>query len=271
MVLADQDPSSEATIRAARKLAEGFEAHLTIVGFTAMAKVDPTFRPALEATVASVCDSFKDHVLIILDNQDIASWVVDRCNSGAARLVVKTGHRTESLFYSPTDWRLMRETDVPTLFMNSGQTSRPVKRVMMTLDVENESPEQRSLDQSVAVQAQNFARLFGAELHGAVCIETSKVLSDLDLVDLHKRERAHAPEARQRIAREFGDYKIPDKNWHIHAGAPDRVLAGIAKGIKADLVVVGTVGRKRLEGLFLGNTAERLLGRLETNVLVIKN
>lgn len=270
MVLADQDPSSEAAILEARKLAEGFEAHLTIIGFTAMEKVDPNFRPALEATVVRACAGFEDYDLIILDNQDIASWVVDRCNAGAVRLVVKTGHRTETLFYSPTDWRLMRETDVPVLFLNEHADRRPTKRIMITADVENQSPEQRALDQAVAAEAQGFASIYGSDLHGAVCIETSRVLSDLDLVNLHKREQAHAPEARETLAREFADCGVRSENWHVHAGVPDAVLAGIAKGIKADLVVVGTVGRKRLEGLLLGNTAEKLLKTLRTNVLVVK-
>lgn len=49
------------------------------------------------------------------------------------------------------------------------------------------------------------------------------------------------------------------------------MIRGIAGGIKADLVVVGTVGRQRLKGLLLGNTAEKLLGAVKANVLVVKS
>lgn len=271
LVIADQNPDISGTIALARRIAEGRGAQLSVVGFTKMEKTDPTFRPSLEETVKRACKGFDDHDLMILDDTDIASWVIDRCALGKAQLVVKTGHRSETIFYSPIDWRLIRENPAPVLFVNGAENHSAMKTIMATVDIEDESKEQRALDQGVMDAAETFARIFDGTLHGAVCIETSRVLSDLDLVDPHKREREHAPEVRDVIAREYKKYDIAEENWHVHAGTPDSVIKGIANGIHADLVVVGTVGRKRLQGLLLGNTAEKLLGAIKANVLVIKS
>lgn len=270
MVLADQNPDISGTISLARRIAEARSAHLSVVGFTKMVNTDPTYRSSLEETVKRACRGFEDHDLLILDDGDIAGWVIDRCALGKAQIVVKTGHRSETIFYSPLDWRLIRECPAPVLFVNGAENHSAMQTIVATVDVEDTSPEQTALNQGVMEQANGFIQSFGGVLHGAVCIETSRVLSDLDLVDPHKREQAHAPEVREAIGRDYSQYDIKPENWHIHAGPPDSVLKGIANGIGADLVVVGTVGRKRLQGMLLGNTAEKLLGSIRANVLVIK-
>lgn len=58
----------------------------------------------------------------------------------------------------------------------------------------------------------------------------------------------------------------------IHAGptSPSHaVLEGVA-ALAADLVVMGTVARGGIAGLLVGNTAERLLGRLDCSILAVK-
>lgn len=271
LVIADQNPDISGTIALARRIAEGLGVHLSVVGFTKMEKTDPTFRPSLEETVKRACKGFDDHDLMILDDTDIAGWVIDRCALGKAKLVVKTGHRSETIFYSPIDWRLIRENPAPVLFVNGATNRKSMKTIMATVDIEDESKEQCALDQGVMDEAETFARIFDGTLHGAVCIETSRALTDLDLVDPRKREQAHTPQVRAAIERDYKNYDIAEENWHIHAGTPESVIRGIANGIQADLVVVGTVGRKRLQGLLLGNTAEKLLGAIKANVLVVKS
>ena len=47
-------------------------------------------------------------------------------------------------------------------------------------------------------------------------------------------------------------------------------ISEIAEKIKAELVVLGTIGRTGLSAAFLGNTAEHVIGRLNCDVLAIK-
>jgi universal stress protein E len=58
----------------------------------------------------------------------------------------------------------------------------------------------------------------------------------------------------------------------IHAGVtcPSRGVLEAEERLHPDLVVMGSVSRTGLPGLLMGNTAERLLGSLDTSLLVVK-
>lgn len=269
LVIADPNPDNTRVIDRARVVADGLGAGLLVVGFTPHDDHDSTYAPRLLGTVRHALGDFEDYEITIEEDGDIAARVVERCRSGDIDLIIKTGHRSESAFHSPTDWHLIRDTKTPLLLLD-GHSHQELKTVMATVDVESDVLEQRALDRKVLDYSGDWAKHFGSTLHAAICVETSQILSDLDLVDVHKREHAHAPAVRKIIESEYRDYDIAPGNWHIHAGAPEKVLAGMAQGIKADLVVMGSVGRKSLQGLLLGNTAEKILQFLHTNVLVIK-
>ena len=270
LVIADPDPNKTRTLHQAKLAADDLGARLLVIGFEPKDGSAVDFGSRLAETVARELGTFDDYELAIEDCDDIAGHVVERCESGAIDLIIKQGHRSESVFYSPTDWHLIRDTKTPLLLLDSGKAHRKLETIMATADVEEDTPEQRALDKKVLEYSVDIAERFGGALHVAVCIKTSQVLSDLDLVDLHKREHAHAPKVREIIARDYQDYGIAEENWHLHAGAPEKILAGMAQGLKADLVILGSVGRKKLQGLLLGNTAEQILKNLHTNVLVIK-
>lgn len=270
LVIADPDPNKTRTLHQAKLAAEDLGARLLVVGFEPKDGTAGDFGPRLTDTVAQALGTFDDYELAIESDDDIAAQIVERCKSGAIDLIIKQGHRSESVFYSPTDWHLIRDTKTPLLLLDSGKAHRKIETIMATADVEEHTPEQRALDKKVLDYSVDIAERFGSALHVAVCVKTSQILSDLDLVDLHKREHAHAPKVREIIASEYQDYGIKPENWHLHAGVPEKILAGMAQGLKADLVVLGSVGRKKLQGLLLGNTAEKILRNLHTNVLVIK-
>ena len=59
---------------------------------------------------------------------------------------------------------------------------------------------------------------------------------------------------------------------HLHIGcdAPSRAILGAVERLDPDLLVMGTLSRGGVAGLLVGNTAERLLGRLECSLLTVK-
>jgi len=48
------------------------------------------------------------------------------------------------------------------------------------------------------------------------------------------------------------------------------LLAEEAERVRADIVVMGAVSRSRLQRIFVGNTAERVLDHLPCDVLIVK-
>lgn len=57
---------------------------------------------------------------------------------------------------------------------------------------------------------------------------------------------------------------------HLVKGRARQQIPALALELKADLVVIGTVARTGIPGLFTGNTAESILSQLNCSVLAIK-
>jgi universal stress protein E len=73
---------------------------------------------------------------------------------------------------------------------------------------------------------------------------------------------------RDEIGKEAYDHLSPQ--FHLRRGAASTVIPEMAKQLQADLVVMGTVARTGIAGLFIGNTAETILEQLQCSVLAVK-
>jgi len=58
--------------------------------------------------------------------------------------------------------------------------------------------------------------------------------------------------------------------FHLYRGAASKVIPQLVDEYQADLVVMGTVARTGIAGLFIGNTAETILEQLQCSVLAVK-
>ena len=66
------------------------------------------------------------------------------------------------------------------------------------------------------------------------------------------------------------DWNGLDVNVRLLQGEPEDVISAFARHKNADLIVMGSLGRTGLEGLLVGNTAEKVLGKAQCSVLTIK-
>ena len=64
------------------------------------------------------------------------------------------------------------------------------------------------------------------------------------------------------------DYVMP--RVHLLKGSPCKEVPVFADRFEPDLVVMGTVARTGISGLFMGNTAETILNQLNCSLLAIK-
>jgi universal stress protein E len=63
---------------------------------------------------------------------------------------------------------------------------------------------------------------------------------------------------------------VPRTRAHLVEGNPSEQIPRLAKKLGADIVVMGALSRSGLGRIFIGNTAERVLGALNCDVLVVK-
>jgi nucleotide-binding universal stress UspA family protein len=77
--------------------------------------------------------------------------------------------------------------------------------------------------------------------------------------------------ARARVAALMADFpQIAPGNVSVIKGNPGDVITEYAASEKADLIVMGTVGRTGLSGFIMGNTAETILNRVRCAVIAVK-
>jgi universal stress protein E len=98
-------------------------------------------------------------------------------------------------------------------------------------------------------------------------------LPDEKTTEYHQRVRAAAQDMLHTKLEKTG-YRELGARCQIHlaegAGIPDAAIQHYLQLLDIDLLVMGTIGRTGLAGMFIGNTAERLLPEVHCSVLAVK-
>ncbi len=122
-------------------------------------------------------------------------------------------------------------------------------------------------------EAADLARRFGAELVLAHAFEPPPPMAADALVaspDLVEQTRAELRRKLDGWAAEAGRRAGRPVRSHLASGEPARELVRLAREEGADLVVVGTHGRKGLKHLVLGSVAEKVVRAAPGPVLVVR-
>ncbi len=201
--------------------------------------------------------------------KDVHLWVDIRCARKPYAAVVKTGHRTESFAYTPTDWHLLREAAAPVLIVAEDQWW-PTRTIVAAVDLHTRSRVKRALNASVIETAQRYAEAGNCPTHLVYVIHVPHVLTELGLIDGEAHARKVAEDMHPITDKLCDEHRIPRENLHIHEGVVEEVIADEAERLLAQLVVMGTVGRHGVGAKVLGNLAERVLTGLRTDVLALK-
>jgi universal stress protein E len=204
----------------------------------------------------------------VMWEKDPARWVNNHARALGCTLVVKTGRRVRNWLYTPADWRLIRGCPVPLLLV-AGQHWRAGRHVLAAVDLGTKVASKRALNLRVARAADALAKLLACELHVAYVPPCPQILRDLGAIDADSLTRAsrHVADA---FVKSLAREDIHAAAVHVHAGPTERALVSIAASNRIDVTVIGTVGRRGLTGKLVGNTAERVLSLIRTDVLVVK-
>jgi universal stress protein E len=207
--------------------------------------------------------------LTVVWEKNIHQWVNAQCANARYTMVVKTGHRSESLLHTSTDWQLLRECPAPVVLVAKKKWHK-VKPVLAALDLASTKAAKKALNQKVLQQAMALAQALEVELEIIAAIEVPSVLAELDLVDPVTYALGVREAMRPRIAKLATEYGIPEAAFRCKRGAADKVIGSRAAEVRAQIVVMGTVARRGVKGLVIGNTAEKVLLRLRTDVMAMK-
>jgi universal stress protein E len=167
-------------------------------------------------------------------------------------LIIKATHwqsPTSRLLLTTSDWELMRAATCPVLFLKH-QKAKPRRRILMALNLAAaDDAHQRLNDDIIDVGKQIVAGREDMELHAVNAYPDSDHF-------------VHPPDLAARAG-------VERSQAHCIEGAPGDVILECAAELGAEMVILGTVARTGIAGAAKGNTAERALDRLDTDVLTI--
>ncbi|NNU15797.1 universal stress protein [Parvularcula sp. ZS-1/3] len=200
-----------------------------------------------------------------------------------ADLIVTPGigsESAESLFGS-SGKKLLRKSSAPVLILRKGITDGNIGLALEAPVDEGDAIS--NLNDHLVDEAVKAAKLVGksevqlfhvwtsggAEIfeHPRVGLSPEAVRRSVDAWEENRRDWLfrYAQEATERYKSEGISFHARLLMGPLHSALPDAI-----KDYSVSLMVLGTANRKGLAGLFIGNTAEWLIDRIETSLLVVK-
>ena len=207
--------------------------------------------------------------------------IVRRVAESAPDLVVKDTHYHTALrrtLFTNTDWSLIRTCPAPLLLAKGGDWPA-VPHIVAALDPGHLGDKPAALDHDILEWGELLAARTGGELHAvhaffpAAMLAATTTMAGMPLVSGVTAAEVVAAE-RERIAGVLSGivatHAVDPGRVHLEQGSATDVLPRITESLAASLLVMGAVSRSRLQEIFLGSTAERVLDRIGCDVLVVK-
>jgi universal stress protein E len=207
--------------------------------------------------------------------------ILRRVEESSPDLVVKGTHYHSFLrrtLVSNTDWNLIRACPVPLLLAKAAAwPAHP--RLLAAIDPGHAADKPATLDHDIVAAAQFLAgRLDGevrivhsffpaALLAVAVGMAGMPLAADWTAADIIEQAGKEATEAVRKVAEARG---VPEGAIRILQGAATETLPPHAESEHAAVLVMGAISRSRLQEVFIGSTAERVLDRIPCDILVVK-
>lgn len=192
-------------------------------------------------------------------------------------LVIATAEETTGLkarLYGTTATKLMRKCPCPVWIVKS---AKKYSRILAAVDIGSTSRVEKALNAMIMELAEFLAKREGSELHivHAWTLHTERMLimrGGLDYGDVERLGRSVQSERADRLKELLDKYApgTPAQRIHLVKGDAGSVIPAIAKRKQIDLIVMGTLSRSGIAGVFMGNTAEKILNQVDCSVLTVK-
>ena len=191
-------------------------------------------------------------------------------------LVMKTAQEPEGVFrrlFGTTGWRLFRNCPCPVWIIKETPEAK-IGSVLAAVDPAPAGEERDPQNLKILQLASSIARNDGAELHVVYVAPDNATLSNTKSAETGtldpKSDKASLGEcALAELITSFQDAGQID-HVHFRVGVPGEVIPKLARELKVELLVIGSVSRNGMKEFLIGNTAERVLDQIDCSVLTLK-
>ena len=192
-------------------------------------------------------------------------------------LVIKAASsksKWSNILFGSLDLQLLRKCPCPVWIIKPRKKIRH-SRILAAVDIAPEEKPSLALNKTIMELASSLSRLEQGDLHviNAWFLPEeawlrSKQLSQYKSVNSLVREcRAMHKKNLEKLLSGFSSFS---PQVHLIKGEPDSVIPRFVNNHGIDLLVMGTLARTGVAGIFMGNTAEKILNSVHCSVLAIK-
>ena len=206
-------------------------------------------KDLLNAAVAPLVDKGVQVTSEVEWDKDWYQAVVRASVKNSADVVLKSSYRhtsSQRILNRTSDWTLIRECLCPVMLVKEG-TKQGARKVLAAIDIRAQKESYENLNQRIINFSQKVLDSQQAEVH---------------FINAHK-ELSSFPD-RNALIRTCG---VDSDKIHIKLGQPEDVIVAKARKLDVNLVVVGNSARSGLSALINGNTVEKVVDRLECDIL----
>ena len=185
-------------------------------------------------------------------------------------IIVSSSHHSKVARWllTNTDWDILREASMPVLIAHQ-RPFEPYKTVVAAVDPTHTEDEHAKLDHDIVERGRWLADCFEGTTQLAHAFPSanskSRTAKSPHIEFIPGLREAHTTAVHEHAKQ----HKVEPNHVHLLDHHVSEAIPALAKELSADLVVMGAVSRSVLDRVMIGRTAERVIDRLECDVLVI--
>ena len=228
---------------------------------------------AEEAFLTDLTDPVREAGLLITSSvvwhKHAFEGILDLAATVSANLIVKsTNFPITEVIRTPQDWNLLRHSPVPVMLVKPMNWQKTPKIVAA---VDTSEAQQQDLNLRIAKQAGELSDALSGTLHFAEVFPhveqwVGPITITIDFKQIRNRLRSEITARLEHLAADCG---VNSRGLLIEEGEPEEALQLMMSEHQADVLVLGTVQRKGVTGMLLGNTSEAILHTVNSDVLVV--
>ena len=172
--------------------------------------------------------------------------------------------------YDATTHHLLRKSPCPVWLMTPLIERK--QSILAAVDPDPLRPIQELLNDDVLTLAVSLAAVESAALHIVhAWYVPGSAGAGISISDQHAYREQTLAQHRANLNALLERHQLPDDTVvHFLEGRPDMVIRQVVRRRNITTIVMGTVARSGIAGLIIGNTAERILKRVDCSVLAVK-
>jgi universal stress protein E len=202
----------------------------------------------LDEIIASINDSGVDIEALVEWDEDWREAICNVARDNQIDLVIKRASGRPTSFAS-SDRQLIRSLKSALLLVKH-DPSKDLRKVLVAVDFNASDESHAALNDAIID--------LGGRIRG------SSETMELHVVSAYpdSDKFVHPPDVANKL-------KIDRSQAHVRQGRAAEIIPELANKIGADLVIVGNVGRRGIAGITVGNTSEKILTDIKSDVLVL--